>query len=162
MSLSNYSGTNTDIQVIKRSGNATEQLQKFSEGVDDLDFSNNATANGLNEQSANGSESTGWIDCEGKSNIVLKVEFSTAGASASFALKLRDHNATPMTLMTAEQFSGIVSNASGATTDVKKASHRHGNFLRFENKVGAKDFKVVLVDASQLQAGTVSVWAHAV
>lgn len=161
MSVANYSGTNTTLEVIKRSGNPNETLAKVADGTDDLDFSNASTANCLDEKTT-AQESASWISCEGKSQIVLKVEFSTAGASASFALKLRDHNATPMVIMTAEQFSGIVTSATGATTDVKKSSHRHGNFLRFENKVGAKEFLVVLVDASQLQAGSVSVWGYAV
>lgn len=161
MSVANYSGTNTTLEVIKRSASATEVLAKVAEGTDDLNYGATSTGNCLDAVSTAQVSGT-WVDCEGKAQVVLKIEFSAAGASASFALLLRDHNASPMLLMTAEQFSGIVTNATGAQEDITKASHRHGNFLRFENKVGAKEFKVVLVDASQLQAGTVSVWGVAV
>jgi hypothetical protein len=155
-SAQGYTGTNTTLLV---ETNDTLQIPAVKLVYGRIDFGNDTTPE-LDGVSANGSESAA-IDCTNKSEAVIKVEYSTAGASASFAVKWGDHNASQGWMMSAEQFSGIVTNASGVTTNVIETGYRHGNYLRIPNP-GAKDFKIVLVDASQLQAGTVSAWGRCI
>ncbi len=112
-----------------------------------------ATPNALDSVSIAGSESAD-IDCEGKTTVELKIEYSGVDVTAPLWVVFKDTNSRRR--YTVKRTSAN----SGEQADIQETGYYHGEGLTVKVK-GAKSFRVVLADTPS-NSGAISVWAGAV
>jgi hypothetical protein len=160
MSVTTYSGTNTNHEIIQRGGGVTEQIQKVCQGTDDLDFGGSATGNMFDAQAAAPAYSS-VLNVEGFAKAVFKIEYNDGSASATFRVMWLDHNATPGWVPGIEitpSNTGILSVAAFPTLETGDVYY-HGESFEVDVN-GAKSLKLYI--ASITSADDVSVWGAAI
>jgi hypothetical protein len=119
-----------------------------------LDFGG-ASPNALDSVNTPGSESD-WLDCKGKSLIVVPVEYSAADVTAPFWIVLRDSNASLGRVYPVK----VTPANTGQQNDIRETGYYHSEGIKMLTD-GAEKYKVVLAD-TPTNGGSVSAWGDAV
>lgn len=140
--------------IAKTLKSKTTKLLGVYQDWDSLDFGG-ATPNAINSSQTSGAESSD-IDCEGKSTIILKIEYSANNVTAPIRIILKGANAN-----VGRAYSEQITPANTTENDeILETGYYHGEAVVVP-AYGAKTFVVVLV-GTPTNSGYISVWGKGV
>jgi hypothetical protein len=137
------------------SGGQTENLERVASDTDQLNSSGNPFTLLVNNQPINANyENATPISCEGKSKLVVKTEYSVAGAQGALRVILIDFNGN-------RYYSTVFRPlGTGDNTAPTQGGFYHGEMFDFPVD-GARQVTIRII-GQQGTSGSISVWACAI